>query len=297
MPTLRDVKNRIRSVQSTRRITKAMEMVAANKHYWCVSNVRNTSTVKCLIIAVLIAAVLTGQSSANEGMTFGLRLGVGLSVMSGTPVPNPTDPTFDSGNDLNQQIGYLAGVFVVAPIMNSISLQPELNLNYYRTNADFFRSIRPALFPAKMTEKMKLLYFEIPVLVKFHLTTGKKAALNIFGGPAIAYNISAKDEIKNTALIEFLALVPNPDITNVNKTGVSLIIGGDYQFTIGTYELLIDLRYSHSFEETFHGVAQGDIPSFNGSDSFPDEIPLVSQSGEAPDLKNRAITLSIGLNL
>lgn len=31
MPTLRDVKNRIRSVQSTRRITKAMEMVAASK--------------------------------------------------------------------------------------------------------------------------------------------------------------------------------------------------------------------------------------------------------------------------
>ncbi len=117
---------------------------------------------------------------------------------------------------------------------------------------------------------------------------------SIFAGPALSFNLLAKDELVNTAVIEFLGIVRQPNISNVNRTGLSLIMGGEIQFHLGNREVVLEVRFSQSLKNTFDNVDPNDIPYFQ-SPEFPKEIPIVSAAGEAPDLKNRAVTFSLGL--
>lgn len=252
------------------------------------------SWVQRVIIYLFIATgLLAGSNAASKDLTYGIRIGGSLTTMSGTPIPSFSDPSFNGGNTLSSKIGYIAGVFLIIPVANTISLQSELDLVYHRVDVSSFRT-DPSLYPANLTEKLKLLYVELPLLAKLRLPIFTSVRPSLFAGPAVSLKILAKDEQVNTAVIDFFGVVNEPNITNVSRTGLSLILGGDIQIQIGTREVFLDLRYSHSFNDTFADVNPNDIPRFQ----FPElamEIPIVSVAGEAPDLRNRAVTFSFGL--
>lgn len=244
------------------------------------------------ILIFIATGLLAGSNVMSTDLTYGVRIGGSLTTMSGTPVQNLSDLSFDSGNKLSSKVGYIAGVYLRIPVTNIISLQSELGLAYHRVDVSSFRT-DPRLYPASLTEKIKLLYAELPLLARLQLSKLTTVRPSIFAGPALSFNLLAKNELVNTAVIDFLDIVRQPNISNVNRIGLSLIIGGEIQFNIGNREASLEVRYSQSLKNTFDNVDPNDIPYFQSLE-FPKEIPIVSAAGEAPDLKNRAVTFSLG---
>lgn len=99
------------------------------------------------ILLIIVTGMLVGSNATSKDLTYGVRFGAGLTTMSGTPVQNISDLSFDSGNKLSSKVGFVAGVYLRIPVSNFISLQSELDIVYHRVDVSSFRT-DPRLYPA-----------------------------------------------------------------------------------------------------------------------------------------------------
>jgi hypothetical protein len=164
----------------------------------------------CLLLTV---GVVANQAIAQTG--FGIRGGVNFANL------NDTDANTDT------RTGLMAGLYFNFPITNSpVSIQPEV------------------LYTQKGYEigddPIKLDYIEVPVLAKFDFITDGSITPNVYFGPAIGFNVSAKDE---AGLIQ-------GDIENsVKDTEFSVVVGGGLDFG----RLDLGVRYGAGLTEAFEG--------------------------------------------
>ncbi len=239
------------------------------------------------IVMGVFALALAASVSAEAGTHFGVKLGPSFSSMSG-------DAT--EGTDAKMKAGLTAGLFAEIGLSETISCNPEALFvmkgvkKEYPVEDEFSD-------PTTVTENVKLVYLEVPILARIKIPTKGKIAPHFLFGPAVGFNISGKDEISgyNDTNVdgEF-------DIANVKSMDFSGIVGIGIDFPLGSVRGAAEVRYDKGF-----GTAFDDIDDLN---SVPEnEVPFVDfdfdpgseepTGGTAEDLKNGGFSFTFAISI
>ncbi len=171
------------------------------------------------LFLILVLAV-----SATAAGSFGVKGGGVLANLTGSDAGG-TDATF----------GFAGGEFMRAPLGESGNrvLQPEVRYVMKGTQEKAFG----------VTVKFKFDYVEVPVLVKFNMSTESNIRPNLFVGPAVAFKVSSK----------ISAMDAEVDIDEAIKAvDFGLAFGGGLDFGMaGGNVITFDARYTLGFANIF----------------------------------------------
>lgn len=169
-----------------------------------------------LRVVVLVAALVAlgaAPTFAQGNFSAGVKGGVNFAKVS-------FDPDEDSAC-CDMRTGFIGGLFVVAPINESIAIQPEFLYSMQGAKLDF----------DGFEEELQIDYFQIPILVRADFGATNVRPFVLFG-PTIGFNVKAKevfgddeDDIKE-------------DVKNVD---IGFAIGAGVQFGAGS----VEARYTH----------------------------------------------------
>jgi hypothetical protein len=224
-------------------------------------------------ITSIVALLTLTASHASAQVTWdaGFKLGVnfanlrGDTQISGTETGEGGETISVSGDVDGYRTGFVGGGFATANITDAFGIRLELLYSQKGGKGDISVTVdgQPA---GVLKNTVKLDYLEIPVLAVGSFPAGNKAKFNVFGGPAVAFNVSAKDKA------EFLGEEEEVDIGEFTETtdfGIALGAG----VTILAHEranVVIEGRYT---------------------------IGLISvDKAGVDDLKNNAISIMVGMS-
>jgi len=177
---------------------------------------------------------------AQVSIKKGFRAGLNIADLSGKDVQN--SETFKTVN---------AGLFFKVSLLNLVALQPEIN---YTQRGAIFKE-------GGITNTVKLDYLEIPVLLKINVPFLGILPTNIFGGPAVSFNMRAK--VKSEGTGSAFQVDIKDDIKDVE---LSTVFGIGLEFGM----LILDARYTFG-------------------------AGTIDDSSENLDIKNRVISFNAGL--
>jgi len=202
-----------------------------------------------ILLLVLGAASLASAAPAID-ISAGLLLGLNLGKVSGETSINDFRPGLSFGGFCN---------FV---LNNVLSFEPEITFTQKgaRHSEDLPRG-------GVVTNSINLSYFEIPVLLKISIPLGEDSLVRprIFGGPTVAYMLSAK--LKNRYEDFSGSENETATLTDTKKweTGFVVGVGADFDVKGGVFRA--DIRYGQS---------------------------LATILTNPPDKKNKVLTIMIG---
>lgn len=163
---------------------------------------------KVLLIAAM--AVFSLTSSQAQEFSFGVKAGVNIANLGGD--------SFGVGS-LGSRAGLHIGGLAVIPLMENISLQPELLYSMKGSNWSWTSA-------SDGSSELKLDYIDIPVLGKYHLPWVN--GLSAEAGPVFGILMSAKSG--------------NEDVKDAFKSfDAAFAIGATYKLDMGVF---FSLRYN-----------------------------------------------------
>ncbi|MCP4684842.1 MAG: PorT family protein [bacterium] len=166
------------------------------------------------ILAILLTLALA--CSATAAGNFGVKGGGVLANLTGSDI---------EGGDT--KFGFAGGVFMRAPIGKSgtMTMQPEVLYVMKGTQEE----------EQGVTVKLKFDYIEIPILVKFNLSTEGQFRPNLFVGPAVAFKMSSKASAEGVSV----------DIDDVKALDFGLSFGGGFDLAMASGSAItFDARYT-----------------------------------------------------
>jgi Outer membrane protein beta-barrel domain len=141
------------------------------------------------------------------------------------------------------------------------------------------------------TEKVSLGYVQIPILIQYELPVKSKIKPRIMAGPAIAFNVSKKDEASG-----YGAWDGEHDIGNLKSTDLSGIIGVGATFPIGKLNLGLDFMYDRSFSSAFSDVTEEELANDVNEELWTKTDPeTFERTTEAVDFKNSGFSVQLSV--
>lgn len=126
--------------------------------------------VRLAVLVILMTGI--ASAAAAQEMSIGAKGGVAFSTLS-------FDPSSEISYDL--RTGLVAGGFVTFPLGSRLAIQPE----------GLFVQKGAKVDDLGVTATIELDYVEVPVLVTYRIAGGTARSFHVFGGPSIAFNVSA----------------------------------------------------------------------------------------------------------
>ncbi len=200
------------------------------------------------IIAFLLGCLLLSATavSAQTEARLGAKAGLSMYNFSG-------DAVWKVNADSRVFVDF--GVFAEIGVARNIAIRPELNYVSKGASRDYVVDVGGA-GPLSVTEDAKLTYLQVPVLVKYTFPLQGKVQPSIFVGPAIAFNVSGKDDISGYGD----SRDGNKDIANVKSTDFSGIVGAAVSFPLGKMTGSFGVRYDMSFGKAFDDMDPNSVP-------------------------------------
>jgi hypothetical protein len=234
---------------------------------------------KLFVITAIILGVLLMFSTTQvfaQYSYFGLKGGVNISHFWG----DDADPEafWGTGSEQNPRVGFVGGVYITIVLTKIFAIQPEALISMMGTKYDWENAGEYDYLI------MKLLYLQVPILLKAYIPIGETVKPNIFVGGYVALNSSAKYSREwylpsfgfGQGSIEedidwnfpwdgtYIQYTSKPDY------GVLFGIGSD--FIIRGYQLTVDARYNLGLKELFE-----------------------LETDAVPDVKNGSFSLMVGI--
>jgi hypothetical protein len=169
-------------------------------------------------------ATLQAQSTTLPPRRIGFTAGVNSSTISS-----------DDGEP-SRLTGVVAGVLIVFPMTPAFSIQPELlySMKGVQTKGQ------------GLTVTGRLTYLEMPILARYDIPTTGRAKPFVYGGPAVAVNLSCKAKVSGGGQsFSGDCEDPNTGDGGVKMVDVSAVIGGGLAFDVGGRTFTIGARYVH----------------------------------------------------
>ena len=179
-----------------------------------------------LVLIVLCSA--TNVSAQTTGPQVGVKLGPTFSNLS----IDPEDPDAEMG----MRWGIGGGAFLVVPLNPRFSLQFEA---LFTPKGSKTTGAAGTEFEG-LEGQLALDYLEFPMLLRVDGPRGGRQAFHVFGGPAIAYNTSARSELVVQGEL-FDNGVSDNVRDQVNYFELGLVVGAGMEF--GRY-FIADARYA-----------------------------------------------------
>ncbi len=232
-------------------------------------------------VLILFVLLLAMAVTASAQIKFGLKAGVNLADMSGDGwdvLATLEDVTIDHKFSL----GFGGGFFAQIPIGQSgLLLQPEALFVMKGSKVETSGTV--------VTEKAKLNYIEVPVLVKYSIPMQGKVSPNLFAGPYAAFNVGAKLTFDNVPADETEDWV-DMDIDNIKPIDFGITFGGGLDYAIGPKgKLTFDIRYTMGLVDAFDDVTEAEDDALAA-----DKVNMVDDAYKGLKLKNSDIRFMVG---
>lgn len=239
------------------------------------------------VLAIMLCCVFISVSIgyAQQDTRFGVKAGVSSYTLSGNAVwqVNASSKTFVT-------FGALAEIGV-AP---NLAIQPELNYVVKGASSNYVVDIGGS-GPLDITEKVKLTYLQVPVLIKYTFPVNGKLKPAFFVGPAVSFKVSAKDDITGYGD----SRDGNKDIANVRSADFGGILGAAVSFPLGKMMGTLGARYDMSLGNAFKDTNPDSVPS-NEVAFLEGDVPFWdpdygNYTTKALDLSNRGFSIDFQL--
>lgn len=193
-------------------------------------------------LALPLAAALAPAPAAAA--TTGIRAGLISSKL-----------TNDVFEDSDRRLGLAVGVYQSYEIVPGVSLQPELLYVQKGGEYDFLAVDEQGLPIGSGTQRIRLHYLEVPVLLRVGLPVLGSLVPSLMAGPSLAFKVgsSLETEVSSGPAIEV-----QDDLDWVDDTDFGLVLGVGFDVQLGVTSLQLDLRY--------------DMGLFNINEAGPAEI-------------------------
>ena len=216
-----------------------------------------------LIIAVIMLAAISGSPAFAGKTTFGVKAGLNVSNVYGTP------EYWDEAT--KGKAGFTGGVFLNYALNDNFSLQPEILFTQKGFGSTLFDDID--LLEIDMT--VSLDYFELPVLAKYAFSADKKFRPTLFAGPSFAYCFGSE------VAFSWWLFSGNADFSSVTHvTDFGVVLGGGFDYILSRGTVVFDGRFTYGFTNV---IVSGDF-EINGDTETIDE----------DDFKNYGLSFMIG---
>jgi hypothetical protein len=188
---------------------------------------------------------------------FGQSMNIGVKVGINDATTGGADASSQSITSFN------AGMFATFNVAGLLALQPELlyTMKGYKASYPVMDEVGPIPFGSgNVTAKIS--YLEIPVLLKLNTSSLSIIRLNIFAGPEVAFKLSSKATSGSPS--------SEQDLQNINSTDFGIIVGAGININLPITTLMADIRYDIGMR-------------------------ALDSSSNPPDIKNRVLTLNVGV--
>lgn len=185
---------------------------------------RDVSALIVFVLATSIAASANAQVTWSAGFKGGVDFAPFLgsdTKISESVFDENTGSTLTFDGDLDgSRTGFAGGGFATAHINEAFGVQ--LEVLYVQKGGKGDIAVTVDGVPAgTLKATVKLDYVEIPLLGVGSFKAGEKATIDLFAGPAVAFNVSAKEKD------EFLGETDETDVSDAFKsTDFGLAFGG-----------------------------------------------------------------------
>ncbi|MBN2070031.1 MAG: PorT family protein [Candidatus Krumholzibacteriota bacterium] len=229
-----------------------------------------------LVPVVFMLIAVMSQAAAAEGISFGVK--GGMAVAGITDVPKFLD------EDINwkgkARTGMAGGVYMKYPVAGSFIFQPELLFVMKGFKAEYEEE------EGTIDMEGKFNYIEIPLIARFSIPLEGAFRPWFCFGPSIGFNMSDKVDMKIHGTGYRFNINVDADKA-MNKTDFSIVLGGGFEYDIGSTALTFDIRYEHGLTKLIGG---GDVTYevVEWEDEMTEEID--EQKG-----KNKAFILMVGM--
>jgi hypothetical protein len=224
-----------------------------------------------IVFTSMLLAVPLTTADAQNPLKIGARGGFIVGNVEG-----------DDSPDFGSREAFVGGVFTNLPLIRGLVLQPELL--YAQKGGEFSTTLEG--IPVDIILKMD--YIEIPILLKYGFATNGPVTPFILAGPVFSFNVSSKTEFK-TSVIGFPFAV-EVDNYNEKSTDLGLALGVGADFSLGPVSLVFDARYTTGFQSMWEDVDLSSLP-----DELDEQVYADEMTGEALDMKNMTIALTVGI--
>jgi outer membrane protein with beta-barrel domain len=177
---------------------------------------------RVLAVSAALMVFTAAPSFAQANFSAGIKGGINFSKIS-------FDPDFEDAVCCDMRTGFIGGLFIVAPINESIAIQPEFLYSMQGTKLEFDDDL------GQIESTIKTDYFQIPVLLRADFGGGSARPF-VLVGPQFGFNISAKQSGIGVNIDD------DEDIKDdVKNFDFALAIGAGVQFGAAS----IEGRYTH----------------------------------------------------
>lgn len=214
---------------------------------------------KHMVWVLLLLGLISGANQAY-GIELGAKAGIMRSLASiSRDIPGITYKSITE---------FTGGIFVSVPIFKTLSLQPEIN--YAKKG---FNAVESDL-GQEITSKYKISYIEIPLLIAYQIPLKGKFRPGAFFGPYIGWAQKVMEVQTAFGETEKRELGDN-----LKKTDFGLVFGGNLKYDMGTFNLLLDVRYSVGLTNISKYITE-----------------IAYEFREDDYIKNRAFSVTLGLS-
>ena len=196
--------------------------------------------VKILIASLIVTCFMVNVSYAGVGLGIDFKGGLNLAKLRGDDVKDLED----MGLDIKMRPGAVAGLGLGVVIADMFVIQPEFLFAMKGIKSEMEES------GMSLTSTFRLNYLEIPLLLKFNIPAGDVLIPNVYVGPALAINLSAKvtNEADPEELLQLSGLDDEIDMKDDTKAvDFGLAMGGGLDIKAGPGRVIIDIRYTLGF--------------------------------------------------
>ncbi len=261
---------------------------------------------------LVVTLLLFGASvfSAPRISRVGFRAGMSRATLSNDSTNyaafiNAIDlvPLVEMNHDSKSRMGVQFGGFAVLSLGSKLSIQTELlyTSKGIDVEAGKLYEVAGRRIVFRSAEKISLNYLEIPVLVKLSLSSEGKARPSLFAGPALAFKLSGTYDLDFSWTDSDYPDIGGDiwgesDISNMESLDVGFVFGGDLAIAAGSFDFVLDVRYTLGKREVFYGVHGSEVPFAYFDQPLPFEYPIVDfLTGETFEFKNRALSIMLGV--
>jgi hypothetical protein len=211
-------------------------------------------------------------TDANAQMTweFGLKAGVSAAKLTGDDTKMEFVEDADNyyeGDISDMKIGFVGGGYGTLHVNKSFGVR--LEALYFQKGGKGTAEGADAGFEWTADETYTLDYFELPLLAVFSIPAGTSGLFDIFAGPAVAFNVTAKQKSEWTGMGD--SGTDEADLEDIKGTDFGGVLGVGFTLMMDSMNLFADARWEMGFSS------------------------IVDVDEEDVDIKNQAFAFMIGV--
>ena len=231
---------------------------------------------RVLLLGLICLAISPpGWTDAQAQMTYelGLKAGASTTKLTGDDMKDygysDDADNFASGDISDMKLGFVGGGYATMHVNKQFGVR--LEALYFQKGGKGTIEGESEGFPFTADVTWKLDYFEIPLLAVVSFPAGPSGTFDIFAGPALAFNVSAKSTTEWTSDGE--SGTEEEDIEDIKSTEFSGVVGVGFTYALAKVNLFADARWEYGFtkldESEFEADAKNLGYGFMAGVGFP----------------------------